>query len=85
VKFQARVDALDLAAEGRLFVEVGTSDFVVKAGDELQDADPDLSDAADDLRDNLDLEDGDEGSGPEGLTPVVITPQGAALLEQWMR
>jgi hypothetical protein len=84
-KTQARVDALSLANEGRLFVDPGTSDFAVKSelSDTLHDAQPPINDAASDLRDDLDLEDGEEGAGPEGTTPVVFTPQGADLYAEW--
>lgn len=84
-KTQDRLDALSLANEGRLFVDPGTSDFAVKSelNDNVRDAEPEINDAASDLRDDLDLEDGEEGTGPEGLTPVVFTPQGADLYAEW--
>lgn len=84
-KTQPRMDGLMLAAEGRLFVTDGTDDFSVKSelNDNLTDAQPAIADAASDLRDNGDLEDGDLNSGPEDQTPVVLTPQGAALRDEW--
>lgn len=81
-KTQPRLDTLSLAAEGRLFTD--QTDYFV--GSELADtarpAHPPIADAADDLTNDGDLQQGDQ-NGPDDLFAVVLTEAGAALREQW--
>lgn len=85
-KTQPRVDAFSLASEGRLFVAEESSDFFVKSelSDDVNEAHAEINNAAADLVDDGDLTEGEPGTGPEGLNPVVFTPQGTALYEEWV-
>lgn len=79
-----RVDAMTLAKEDRLFVAEESNDFFVKAKHgKVAEAHTQVNNAAADLVDEGDLTEGEAGTGPEGLTPVVFTPQGQALYDEW--
>lgn len=84
-KTQPRVDAMSLSNEGRLFVADESSDFFVKSelSDDVNEAHAQINNAAVDLVDDGDLTEGDPGTGPEGLNPVVFTPQGESLFAEW--
>ncbi|WP_372663593.1 hypothetical protein [Amycolatopsis kentuckyensis] len=81
-KTQARMDALTLAAEGRLFTD--QADYFVgsELADSVKPAQPPIADAADDLSNDGDLQQGDQ-NGPDDLFAVVLTEAGAALRDQW--
>jgi hypothetical protein len=84
-KTQPRVDAMSLSSEGRLFVAEESSDFFVKSelSDDVREAHAQINNAATDLVDDGDLTEGEAGTGPEGLNPVVFTPQGESLFAEW--
>jgi hypothetical protein len=81
-KTQARMDALTLAAEGRLFTDQDYYFVGSELADTVKPAQPPIADAAGDLTDDGDLEQGDQ-NGPDDLFAVVLTEAGAALREQW--
>jgi hypothetical protein len=81
-KTQPRLDTLTLAAEGRLFTDQDYYYVGSELADSVKPAHPQIGDAANDLTDDGDLEQGDQ-NGPDDLFAVVLTEAGAALREQW--
>lgn len=83
-KTDARLAALTFAHEARLFVdEEGVYFAGATHGNRVHEVDEATADAAQELVADGDLEAGETGAGPNGLTPVPITAQGETLYEEW--
>jgi hypothetical protein len=84
-KTQQRLDALSLANEGRLLVDDDDVTYWVASelNDTARQAQPPINTAAGELAADGDLEPGNANTGPNDLTPVGLTSQGAALYDEW--
>jgi hypothetical protein len=83
-KTQARADGLALANEGRLYTDPANDSYWVgsELSDTAREANEEISTAVGELRADGDLEPG-PGTGPNDLTPMVLTETGQQLFDAW--